>query len=139
MTRYARAWLSGVAFIVAPVAFAHHSFAMFDQTKTVTIEGTVKELQLVNPHSWLQILVTDSSGKVTEWSFEAGGPQSLYRQGFKKSSVRPGDKISVEMHPLRDGRPGGSLVGATLADGTHVSTGIGVPPAANPSPAPAAQ
>lgn len=136
MIRTLAPWLLGGALALSPAAFAHHSFAMFDNSKTVTIEGTIKELQLVNPHSWLQVMAKDDSGKVVEWSFEAGGPQQLYREGWRKSAIHAGDKITVMMHPLRDGRAGGSLVGAVLADGTHVgSAGTGDPQSSAAPPA----
>ena len=64
-------------------ALAHHSGSMFDPTKTVTIEGTVKEFQYTNPHSWLEVMVTQPDGKVVEWGFEAEGPSTLLRAGIK--------------------------------------------------------
>lgn len=101
---------------VAP-ASAHHSFAMFDRSKTVTIAATVKELDLVNPHSWLQVSVTDAQGQVNSWSLEMGGAGQIARMGWDAQTVKAGDKITVNIHPLRDGSYGGQLVSATLADG----------------------
>ena len=102
----------------AGAAFAHHSGAMFDGTKTATLQGTVKEFQYTNPHSWLVVNVPDAAGTVTEWSFEAEGPSTLLRSGIKRSSLMPGDKVTVRGHPLKDGRPGAGLVDVTKADGT---------------------
>lgn len=99
---------------------AHHSFAGFDLSKTVTLTGVVKEFQWTNPHSWIQLMVTDATGNAVEWSIEMSAPSSLARQGWKPKTLKAGDQISVAMHPLRDGRPGGSLVTATLADGTRI-------------------
>jgi hypothetical protein len=94
---------------------------MFDSAKEVNVSGTVKEFQYTNPHSWLVVNVPDASGKVTEWSFEAEGPSTLLRAGIKKSSLMPGDKVTVKGHPLKDGRPGAGLMLITKADGTVLS------------------
>ena len=127
--------LAGVASMsmAAVPAFAHHSFAMFDNNKSVTLEGTVKEFQYTNPHSWLVVNVPDASGKVTEWSFEAEGPSTLLRAGIKKSSLMPGDKVTVKGHPLKDGRPGAGLMNVTKADGTVLNPRGAPPPAAKPA------
>jgi len=104
--------------LAAGPARAHHSFAMFDLTKNQTISGVIKDLDWTNPHSWLDIEATNSTGEPVTWSFEAGSPSGLYKAGWRMSAIHAGDKISVTYHPLRDGRPGGSLIGAALADGT---------------------
>jgi len=106
-------------------AIAHHSFAMFDMQRQVSLSGTVKNFQWSSPHSWLDIVVRDAAGDQVEWSVEMGAPGSLYRHGWRERSVKSGDKITVVVHPLRDGRPGGSLVSATLADGTRLEEGGG--------------
>lgn len=99
-------------------AFAHHSFSMFDHDKNITMTGTVKELEWTNPHAWLDIVATDDkTGKPVQWSFEMGGVGQIAQQGWKPDSVKPGDKISVMMHPLKDGSHGGQYVSATLPDG----------------------
>jgi Family of unknown function (DUF6152) len=97
---------------------AHHSFASFDMQKNATIAGTVKEFQWVNPHCWIQIMVPDSSSGAVEWSVEMSAPSSLLRRGWKPRTLKPGDSITVVLHPLSDGRRGGSFVSAKLADGT---------------------
>ncbi len=107
-------------FLCAASAFAHHSFAAFDMTKTETLSGIVKEFQWRNPHSWIQMMVTDASGKTVEWSIEMSSPSGLSRQGWKQKTLQPGDKVTVVMHPLRDGEAGGSFVSGTLADGTKM-------------------
>jgi hypothetical protein len=120
----------------AGAALAHHSGAMFDAAKEVSLAGTVKEFQYTNPHSWLVVNVPDASGKVTEWSFEAEGPSTLLRAGIKKSSLMPGDKVTVKGHPLKDGRPGAGLMNVTKADGSVLNPRPGAPPAgAAPRPA----
>ena len=97
---------------------AHHSAAMFDMSKTVTLRGTVKEFQYTNPHSWLQVLVASPDGKTVEWGFETEGPSTLLRVGIKLKTFQPGDKVTIVAHPMRDGRPAGAWVSATKADGT---------------------
>lgn len=99
-------------------AHAHHSAAMFDMSKTVTLQGTVKEFQYTNPHSWLQVLVASPDGKTVEWGFETEGPSTLLRVGIKLKTFQPGDKVTIVAHPMRDGRPAGAWVSATKADGT---------------------
>ena len=105
--------------LMAPVeAFAHHSGAMFESEKTITVSGTVKEFEYVNPHSWLYVVVTDDKGEETLWGFEAEGPSALMRAGIKKNALQPGDLVTVKARPLRDGRPAGAWVSVTKADGT---------------------
>ncbi len=109
--------IAGVAVVglAAAPAFAHHSFAMFDNQKTVVLDGTVKEFQWTNPHSWVQLIVKDpATGKDVEWSIEGGSPNGLSRYGWKRTSLKPGDKAQVTIHPLKDGTNGGSLAGVTV-------------------------
>ena len=98
-------------------AFAHHSFAMFDMSKDMTLSGTVLQFQWASPHSWLDVSVKDNGGKQARWSLEMGAPNALYRRGWRQLSLKPGDKVTAVLHPLRDGRRGGSLVSVTLPDG----------------------
>ena len=93
------------ALFVAP-AFAHHSFSMFDADKTVTLTGTVKEFEWTNPHAWLRIMVNDQA-----------------RVGWKPDSVKPGDKVTVTIHPLKDGSRGGQFITAMLPNGTMLGNG----------------
>jgi hypothetical protein len=111
-----------VAAFAAP-ALAHHSFAMFDAEKTITVTGVVKELEWTNPHSWLRIMVEDQAGTARQWAFEMGGPQQSMRAGWKADSVKPGDKVTVIMHPLRDGSRGGQFMSAVLANGQQLGNG----------------
>ena len=118
------------AFVVTAPAFAHHSFSMFDAEKTVTIEGTVKDFEFINPHAWLYVMANDG-GRAVEWSIEMGGSNALTRTGWKPDTVKPGDKISVEIHPLKDGSRGGQYLKARLPDGRTVEGGdLGLPPIA---------
>ena len=96
---------------------AHHSFSMFDEKKETVLKGEVKEFQWSNPHTWIQLNVTDESGKVVEWSIEGGSPNLVGRQGWKRNTFKPGDKVEITVHPMRDGQPGGSFMRAVLPDG----------------------
>jgi len=115
--------IAAAAMLVASSAFAHHSHAMFDSTKQVTLVGTVKELQWMNPHCWIQLLVADPNdpkAAPVEWGLEMGAPLELYRHGWKPEIIKPGDKITVVINPLRDGRPGGQVVYALGPDGKPI-------------------
>lgn len=103
---------------------AHHSFAMFDQSKQVKLEGVVREFQFTNPHSWIQLLVTPTAGApADEWAIELLSPNILARQGWKKNTIKPGDKVSVLINPMRDGSKGGNLITVTLPDGVTLGGG----------------
>ena len=95
----------------APALLAHHSAAMFDDTKVVELKGTVKELQWTNPHIWLQVIV-DEKGRKTEWSVEGGSPNSLSRQGWRATTFKAGDAVTVRIQPMKDGTPAGNFIGA---------------------------
>ena len=115
--------LAGALTALAAPAFAHHSFAMFDHEKTATIVGTVKEFEWTNPHAWIHIVAADEKGAPTDWSFEMGSVGQVAAQGWKVDTIKPGDKISVTMHPLKDGSHGGQYMSATLADGRSLKNG----------------
>ena len=104
--------------MAASSAFAHHSFAMFDRSKETTLVGVVQEFQWTNPHSWIELDVANDSGGVDKWSIELNSPNNLVRQGWKSDSVKPGDKISVVIWPLRSGEKGGLFISLTLPDGS---------------------
>ena len=101
---------------------------MFDLTKEVTVVGTIKEVQFTNPHVWLQVLVPDGKGGQTEWSIEAGAPGMLLRTGWKPSTLKPGDAVTVVTHPAKSGASNGSLVRVTAPGGRTLGPG-GPPPA----------
>src|SRR4029077_11023160 len=94
-----------VAMLAVP-ALAHHSFAMFDATKNVTLDGTVKEFEWTNPHSWIRITVADAAGTSREWAIEMNSPAQNAQRGWKSDTLRPGDKVSLVIHPLKDGSRG---------------------------------
>jgi uncharacterized protein DUF6152 len=102
-------------------ALAHHSFAMFDQTQTITLQGTVKEFEWVNPHSWLRVTVNDEKlGRPVVWALELSSPSRLVTMGMRADSVKPGDQVSVTFHPLKDGARGGQFIQAVLPGGKQV-------------------
>ena len=109
-----------VAAFAAP-AVAHHSFAMFDAEQTITLEGTVKEFEWVNPHAWLRVLVKDkNTGQPALWVLELSSPSRLVTMGMRADSVRAGDEVSVTFHPLRNGSRGGQFIQAVLPGGKKV-------------------
>jgi hypothetical protein len=103
--------------VTAAPSRAHHSAAMFDEKKTITVDGVVKEFQLTNPHSWLLVNVTDKNGKVVTWGFEAEGPSTLRRAGIRPSDLKPGTKLTIRGNPMKDGRTAAIWVDAERADG----------------------
>jgi uncharacterized protein DUF6152 len=108
-------------------ASAHHSFAMFDAEKMVTKTGIEKEFEWTNPHVWIHIMAPDEAGKQVEWSFEMQAIAQDARLGWRADSVKPGDKVSIDFHPLKDGSRGGQLVAATLADGKRLGGPVRAP------------
>ena len=107
-------------FLAAGTALAHHSAAMFDNQKVKELTGTIKEFQWKNPHVWIQVYVQNSAGVKEEWSIEGGGPNSLSRQGWRPTTFKPGDAVSMKVNPMKDGSTGGQFVGAKLADGKTI-------------------
>ena len=98
-------------------ALAHHSYAMFDLSQKKTIAGTVKDFQWTNPHTWLWVEVPIASGDPETWGVEGMSPNFLARRGWSKTTLKPGDKISVVLHPVKSGEHGGSFMSVTLPDG----------------------
>ncbi len=123
--------------VFAGFAAAHHSGAMFDSARTQTLAGTVTEFNWVNPHSSFKVEVVGADGKPVIWAIEMNTPQNLVRDGWKRTTIKPGDKVTVVVNPLRDGKPGGSFRSITLADGkTLGGTGPGQNNASYPETAP---
>ena len=102
-------------------ASAHHSFAMFDATKEVTMSGTVKEFEWTNPHSWLRVTVNDAkTGKPVLWALELSSPARLTTMGMHADTVKVGDVVSVTFHPMKDGTRGGQFMAAKLPNGKNI-------------------
>jgi hypothetical protein len=116
--------ISLVVFATSP-AFAHHSAAMFEEEKTITVEGVVREFQYTNPHSWLLVEVTEKDGKVTVWGFEAEGPSTLQRAGIRPSVLPVGTKLTITGRPMKDGRPAAVWEYAVMADGKRLDPRAG--------------
>ena len=110
------------ATMASSAAQAHHSFAMFDMTKEVTVTGTIRQFQWTNPHAYIQLVSKDSAGKDVEWSMEMGAPMYLYARGWRPSSLKAGMRVSVTLNPLRNGKPGGVVRDVTTADGKKIGT-----------------
>jgi hypothetical protein len=106
--------------VAAPVQ-AHHSFAMYDSTRTITIEGTVRDFQWTNPHVWIQVLVPDGKGGSEEWGVECTSVNFMSRRGWTRRTLKAGDRISITLSPLRDGSRGGSFKGVNSLNGAPLA------------------
>jgi hypothetical protein len=96
---------------------AHHSPSMFDGDKEMTLSGTVREFQWSNPHSYIQLIVATDDGTEQEWSLEMGANAYLYNLGWRPSTIKPGDELTIRIVPLRNGGPGGLVMDVMTADG----------------------
>jgi hypothetical protein len=112
----------------AGTAVAHHSPVMFDQTQPRTMTGVVREFQWTNPHSYVQLIVKNEQGQDEEWSLEMGASVYLYNLGWRPSSLRAGDTLTVTIAPLRKGGNGGLLLKAATADGKPIGRTPGTTP-----------
>ena len=100
-------------------AFAHHTHAHYESEANTVLEGTIKEFEWVNPHSWVTITVVDEeTGEAEDWLLEARAPASLSRNGWTAESLKPGDEVAITIRPLKSGGTGGLLRSVELADGT---------------------
>ena len=114
---------AALAVVAAGVpAQAHHSFAMFDSSKKVTVSGTVKQFQWTNPHAYIQLVAKNDAGQDVEWSMEMGAPMYLYARGWRPSTLKAGQRVTITINPLRNGRPGGVVRDVTGADGKAIGT-----------------
>jgi hypothetical protein len=111
------------ALLVTP-AFAHHSFAMFDHTRSVTLKGTVAKFQWTNPHAYIELDVAGADGKVSHFTIECTSINMLQRQGWRSTAIKAGDKVTAVVSPLIDGQPGGLLLEVTLPDGHTLDPGV---------------
>ncbi|MEO6080730.1 MAG: DUF6152 family protein [Steroidobacteraceae bacterium] len=119
---------AGVAVLWTTSVSAHHSYAMFDATKDVTLTGTVKVFEWTNPHVWIRIEVAGANGALEVWGVEGQSPNFLSRRGWSGKTFKAGDKVSIVIHPLKDGAKGGQFVSAVLPNGeTKLMTGPSLP------------
>jgi hypothetical protein len=111
------AFATVAALLVATTALAHHSPIVFDRTKQVTLAGTVTEFRWGNPHSWIHIDVADADGKVANWGIEMNPASHLARDGWRSTTLKRGDQVSIVVFPLRNDEKGGQYISITLPDG----------------------
>jgi hypothetical protein len=111
--------------VIAAPAVAHHSFAIFDQTKVLYRSGTVKQFEWINPHAWLHVTVLDDQGKPATWSFEGGSTGQLASLGWKPAALAAGAKVQVGYRPMKDGSRGGQIMNVTLPNGQKVCSNRG--------------
>jgi hypothetical protein len=123
--RYSTAALLPAFFLATAMAFAHHSSAMFDRDSEIALKATVKEFYFINPHVSITVSAPGDNGAVADWAFEAGAVQGMVRAGWRKSTIKPGDSITIVGHPLRNGEHGAQLVRVTLPDGTTLKASAG--------------
>lgn len=129
--RLATLGLAGIGFfLLTGAALGHHSFAMFDPDRTVTLEGTVGAFLWTNPHSWIQVNVENEEGGEDEWAIEMGGPAGLARAGWSPSTLTPGMEVTVLARPHQDGSHFGQFMAVTLPDGTMLGN-PNAPPSAD--------
>lgn len=124
MTRKALGLAGVAAALLAGPAYAHHAFAMFDQSKLVYLSGTVKQFELVNPHAWLHVVIINDKGDTSTWSFEGGSVNQLVSLGWK-DTVKPGDKVQVGFYRMKDGSRGGQLMNVKLDSGQKLCSNRG--------------
>lgn len=124
MRRIARPALAALALAAAVTALpagAHHSYAMFDMTKIVALDATIVRFRWQNPHSFIEANAAVKGGAEL-WAVEMNSPNNLVSEGWKRTTLKPGDKVKLYIHPLRDGSKGGSYAGVRLADGNTLGT-----------------
>ena len=109
--------LSATLLLAADVTFGHHSPAVFDRSRQVTISGVVREFRWGNPHSWIHLDVADDEGNIATWSVEMNPATMLGRNGWTRRTLGPGDRVEVKVHPLRNDEKGGQYISVTLPDG----------------------
>jgi len=117
-----------ILFLMAVSASAHHSFAMYDHSRTVTLKGAVTRFQWTNPHAYIELDVTDPKGTVTHYSVECTSINMMQRNGWRSNMIKAGDMVKAVIAPLNSGQPGGLLLEVTLPNGKTLEPGV---PAAN--------
>jgi hypothetical protein len=124
-TAFALVGLAGTAAMLAAApALAHHAFAIFDQSKVLYLAGTVKQFELVNPHAWLHLNITNDKGEST-WSFEGGSVSQLVSLGWATDKFKPGDKVEIGFRPMKDGSRGGQIMSVKRVDGEKLCSNRG--------------
>jgi len=116
MKLLAKLALAGIVLAPVPV-LAHHSYAMFDMGKTVALQATVVRFKWQNPHAFIEIDAAARNGS-ERWSIEMTSPNNLAQEGWRRTSLKPGDRVTIWVHPLRSGARGGSYAGVRLPNGS---------------------
>lgn len=114
--------LAAILMAISTPAYVHHSGAMFERNKEITLNGTISEFTWMNPHSSFKVNVVGTNGEIEVWAIEMNGPNNLIRLGWKRSTIKKGDKVTVIINPLRNGQFGGWYRGITLPDGTTLGS-----------------
>ena len=117
MPRRTGLWSIALAILMVAPAFAHHSFAVYDHTRTLTLRGTVTRFQWTNPHGFIEMDVQQSDGSVKHYSVELTSINMMQRVGWRSNMIKPGDKVQVVVAPLLSGEPVGLGLEVVLADG----------------------
>ena len=118
-------WVAGIVIAGVSAAQAHHSFAIFDQSKVNYLSGTVKQFELVNPHAWLHLVIANDKGVTSTWSFEGGSVAQLASLGWSPQSFKPGDKVQIGFRPMKDGSRGGQIMNVKTARGQKLCSNRG--------------
>ncbi len=116
-------WIAACMFGAAAAALAHHSYAAFDMANQKVITGTVVRINWTNPHCWVWLDVSTENGAVETWGVEGMSPNYLARRGWSRNTIKPGDKLSITMHPAKDGSKGGSWISAQRPNGETLMMG----------------
>ena len=119
-----RRYLSVLVLLAATPLLAHHSFAMFDHTRTLTLKGAVTKFQWTNPHAYIELDVPDAKGAMTHFSIECTSINMMQRAGWRSNMIKVGDKVKAIVAPLTNGEPGGLLLEVTLPDGKTLEPGV---------------
>lgn len=105
--------------MVSSPVMAHHSYAMFDNSKEIVLTGTVQEFDYSGPHAWVYLVVADNQGQAVKWSLECRSPEELARQGLRSVDIKPGDKLSATVYAARNGSKYGAVIRVDTANGKH--------------------
>ena len=105
------------------LANAHHSFAMFDMTSEIRLDAVIKSVEWQNPHVWINVSVSKDDGTIEEWGLESGATNTLIRQGWRRDSLKVGERVKIVARPMRNGSHSGSVMSLTLSDGRVFSLG----------------
>jgi hypothetical protein len=114
----------GLLVLLASPLLAHHSFAMFDHTRTLNLKGSVTKFQWTNPHAYIELDVPDAKGGMTHFSIECTSINMMQRAGWRSTMIKAGDKVKAVVAPLTNGDPGGLLLELTLPDGKTLEPGV---------------